>query len=298
MTLIKKYTPDAIIKGIQLGTGVSLMIKAADLVNQSAHWGGAEWDWSNNYEWALLAFIFIFLFYLQATIVPIALVLFVVGFIIAVTKMATTVGHVAPSFGFYYPEVIIPTWEEFKTGFLTASIGQVPLTALNSVIALAALANELFPNKNMNTTHIAVSIGIMNLTGCFFGSIPYCHGSGGLAAQYRFGARTGISVVFLGCCKLVVGVLFGKSLVGILAYFPTSILGVMLLIAGVELSCVARKLNDDVDDEEKRLTNFVIMIVSAGMLIAFKNDAIGFGSGCVVAVLLWVQVRFWNERFQ
>jgi len=31
----------------------------------------------------------------------------------------------------------------------------------------------------------------MNLTSVPFGGFPMCHGSGGLAAQYRFGARTG-----------------------------------------------------------------------------------------------------------
>ena len=31
--------------------------------------------------------------------------------------------------------------------------------------------------------------------------IPMCHGAGGLAAQYRFGARTGGSVIMLGALK-------------------------------------------------------------------------------------------------
>ena len=31
----------------------------------------------------------------------------------------------------------------------------------------------------------------MNVVASFFGGMPMCHGAGGLAGQYYFGARTG-----------------------------------------------------------------------------------------------------------
>jgi len=34
-------------------------------------------------------------------------------------------------------------------------------------------------------------MGIANLPAGLFGAVPMCHGTGGLAAHYRFGARTG-----------------------------------------------------------------------------------------------------------
>ena len=83
---------------------------------------------------------------------------------------------------------------------------------------------------------MAVSVGLMNLVCSPFGGIPMCHGSGGLAAQYRFGARTGGSVVILGLAKIAVGFAFGGALLGLLGAYPYGILGPMLVFAGIELA--------------------------------------------------------------
>lgn len=130
--------------------------------------------------------------------------------------------------------------------------------------------------------------------------MPVCHGSGGLAAQYRFGARSGASVIFLGALKLVIGIFFGESLVGLLKRFPSSMLGIMVIAAGLELVSVGESLNTpgarDVgkivsgvlgdrshnggmltDDERKR--RWTVMMVTVGLLVGFKNDAIGFVAG-------------------
>jgi hypothetical protein len=39
-----------------------------------------------------------------------------------------------------------------------------------------------------------------------------CHGSGGMAGHYGFGARTGGSVVIFGGCFVVTGLLFSGSM--------------------------------------------------------------------------------------
>jgi len=41
-------------------------------------------------------------------------------------------------------------------------------------------------------------IGFANLPAGSFGAVPLCHGTGGLAAHYRFGARTGGDPVMFG----------------------------------------------------------------------------------------------------
>jgi hypothetical protein len=58
----------------------------------------------------------------------------------------------------------------------------------------------------------------------------YAHvtGSGGLAGQYRFGARSGSSVQILGLFKIAIGLMFGSSLTGLLERFPKSLLGIMV----------------------------------------------------------------------
>ncbi|CAJ0753487.1 2509_t:CDS:2 [Entrophospora sp. SA101] len=219
--IIEKWTPIPIVRGIQLGAGMILIIKAVELVRKSGSWGGSSWKWNDNYEWAMLSFIFVFTFY-SSKKTPTALILFVFGLIIAFIKVFES-GSTLPSASFNYPEIVVPTLEEFKTGFLSASLGQLPLTALNSVIALSVLANDLFPERSsLNTVEkISISVGLMNIIGCFFGSVPYCHGSGGLAGQYRFGARS-----------------------------------------------------------EK---NFALVIVTAGLLVGFQNDGIGYIGGMLNA---------------
>ncbi|CAG8632925.1 10705_t:CDS:2 [Ambispora leptoticha] len=244
---IEKWTPVPIIRGIQLGAGLTLIIKAASLVQIN---------------------------------------------VIALIKVFSSNSKL-PSISLNHPETVVPTLEEFKTGFLNASLGQLPLTALNSVIALAALADDLFPERSsLNTVErISISIGLMNVVGCFFGSIPYCHGSGGLAGQYRFGARSEVSILILGFFKLILGILFGNTLTKLLGSFPNSILGVMLFVSGAELSSAARSFMntfDKRDDDEARKKNFLLVIVTAGLLVGFQNDGIGYVGGMLVSLLLYI----------
>ncbi|KAJ2964230.1 hypothetical protein NQZ79_g807 [Umbelopsis isabellina] len=205
-----------------------------------------------------------------------------------------------PVAGGHYPDtIIVPSAEDFQIGFLNAGLGQIPLTSLNSVIALAALIHDLFPERTASTTSISMSVGIMNLIGCWFGCMPYCHGSGGLAGQYRFGARTEVSIIFLGLCKLFLGIVFGSSLVGLLKLFPTSILSVMLFVSGLELAMAARSVLDNAADSRIKYENFLVMLVTTGSLVAFSNDGIGFLTGMVTAAVIAAQrlgARCWFER--
>ncbi|KAI9020906.1 hypothetical protein CLU79DRAFT_204578 [Phycomyces nitens] len=259
-------------------------------------------NWSDNFTWVLLATIFVFACY--RTKVPSALILFLIGLLFALIRMFVTdkntmIPH--PVAGGYYPNTIIhPTPAEFRTGFLNAGLGQIPLTCLNSVVALSILIDDLFPDKHVNTASISMSVGLMNLIGCWFGAMPVCHGAGGLAGQYRFGARSEVSVILLGLAKLLLGIIFGSSLVGLLQYFPNSMLAVMLFVSGVELAHAAQAINRGVESDVIRAENWTIMLVTMGALVAFSNDGIGFVTGLVVAVLLSVQrlgIRTWFAHF-
>ncbi|EAA31472.1 hypothetical protein GE21DRAFT_7787 [Neurospora crassa] len=126
-------------------------------------------------------------------------------------------------------------------------------------------------------TPLSLSISAMNLLSAPFGCMPLCHGSGGLAAQHRFGARSGTSIILLGLTKFLLGLFFpGPGLLGLLGKFPKAFLGVMVLGAGVELARVGVR---NVEGEEQ---DRMVMLMTAGTILAFKNDGVGFlaGMGC------------------
>ena len=104
-----------------------------------------------------------------------------------------------------------------------------------------------------------------------------CHGAGGLAGQYRFGARTGGSVVMLGAAKLLLALLLGGSLLIWLQAYPQSVLGVLLLFSGLELAMVCRDQTDRVA--------FFVMLMTAGASMAV-NTAVGFIVGWLIATAL------------
>ncbi len=90
----------------------------------------------------------------------------------------------------------------------------------------------------------------------------------------------------LGMFKLMLGIFFGESLVDLLKKFPTALITVMVLAAGLELASVGESLNTiaarDVEKdpgEAERKRRWTTMLVTMGLLVAFKNDAVGFIAG-------------------
>ena len=164
----------------------------------------------------------------------VALSLVAVGAVIAACRPGSLASlRAGPS----TPTPAFPSAKAAATGVLRAGLPQLPLTTLNSVVATCALSKDLFPDKPfpVRPTGVAVSVGAMNLCGVAFGVMPCCHGAGGLAAHYRFGARTGAATAFLGAGKLFLGVAFGGSLLTLLGKFPAPLLGVLLAAASAEL---------------------------------------------------------------
>ena len=122
----------------------------------------------------------------------------------------------------------------------------------------------------------AVSVGLMNLVGAGFGAMPMCHGAGGLAGQYRFGARTNGSILFLGTIKLLAAILLGSSLLALCQSFPLSVLGVMLVVSGIELARAALAGSADADPWP--------LLATTCACLAF-GLAPGFALGLAVALL-------------
>jgi MFS superfamily sulfate permease-like transporter len=240
------------------------------MATQNQPWLGAD-----SILVALAALLFSFLAFQRAW--PGALWMFFVGLAIAMVTQPQAVSQL--SFGFGHFAMPTFTAPDFWLAARKAALPQIPLTCLNSVIAVCALSRDLFPEKPAPEKSVAVSIGLMNLISCPFGAMPMCHGAGGLAGQYRFGARTNGSILFLGAMKMLVAVCLGGSLLALLKVYPQSLLGVLLFFAGLELALVCR----DIFPEREPA---VIMLLTAVVGVALKSAALGFGCGLALHYFL------------
>lgn len=301
LSWVTRVVPIPVVKGIQVGAGLSLVLSAGEKMLKPLGWTGPSPV--DNLLWAIGAALAL-LACTRAPRVPYALLIFILGLIFAGIKAHES--HLDSSSIIPNIPIVVPSWATFGRTFVTASLGQLPLTTLNSIIAVTHLSADLLPSVPTPTvTAIGSSVAVMNLIGCWFGAMPACHGSGGLAAQHRFGARSGASVIILGIIKMILGLVGGESLVRLLASFPKALLGVMVLAAGVELAKVGESLNAGARDlweeaemehsghqvlgkrlrepsEAERRDRWAVMMVTVAGLLAFRNDAVGF-----VAGMLW-----------
>jgi len=270
---INRFIPKPIVRGIQLGIGLKLAAKGAEWVSQLSIIG---WDS------IVLAIIVIFLLLvLTNRKQPVLLYIFLIGFVILYLKQPNVYSSISIS----WPNIhwVWPSQSAWSGGLIKGALPQIPLTLLNSVVALCALSSEYFPGRGIRPRKITASIGLMNLLCVPLGGIPMCHGSGGLAAQYRFGARTGGSVLMLGALKIVIGFLFGGALLGLLQSYPMAILGPMLIFAGIELA----RSSKDVFGDFKGLTVALITAVFILGVNTFAGFLAGFGISMAYSFQSW-----------
>ncbi|KAL2173203.1 uncharacterized protein P884DRAFT_252357 [Thermothelomyces heterothallicus CBS 202.75] len=332
LRLLTARIPVPVVKGIQLGAALRLVSSGASLI-LPLPWLAAAAPLDSRLA-VLAAFLLLFLTQ-RAPRFPYALILFLLGLLAALSAAEPPAAlvsthhhhhhqqqqqqdrhqHPGP-LRFYLPGFASPAaW--------TAALSQLPLTTLNSVVAVSALAADLVGASSSTTgtpppppppppgvTALGLSVAAMNLVGCWAGAMPVCHGAGGLAAQVRFGARSGASVVLLGLAKLALGLVSG--VVGVLQRFPRGALGVMVVAAGLELGKVGagfdrvwRAGDEDGDAaaaaaavEERRgkerEERWMVMMVTAAGTLAFKNDAVGFLAGCCCHAAY--KIADWTER--
>ena len=306
---VGRVVPVPVIKGIQVGAGLSLVLSAGSSLLQPLGW--VKPSWMDNLFWALAAFVMLLVTMAVPSRgglprLPFALAVFLIGLALSITSLIHLSTNYSSLFHIWRPEVIHIPWPSFLRGALTAGLGQLPLTTLNSIIAVTHLCAELLPAiPAPSPSALGISVSLMNLAACPFGAMPTCHGSGGLAGQYRFGARSGASVVMLGAVKLILGLIVDeRRLVKVLQSFPKALLGIMVIAAGAELAKVGEGLNVDARDlweravdgedgggdgqgashkrelgKDERAERWSVMMVTVAGLLAFNNDVVGFLAG-------------------
>mmetsp|Transcript_6938 Transcript_6938/g.15816 ORF Transcript_6938/g.15816 Transcript_6938/m.15816 type:complete len:500 (-) Transcript_6938:202-1701(-) len=270
--------PKCIVAGMQVGLGTKMAATGC------GYWTTVDWFDLNGKLTALLVFA-AGTAMLVRTKLPSALIVFCVGVVLAAIDMHKN-GAKLVFEGLELP-VIVPSGKEWSDGFIKGTLPQLPLTTLNSVVSVCALSVDLFRSaeeggKGISRVSVASSVGILNLVGCWFGGMPSCHGAGGLAGQYKFGARGGCAILMLGLAKIALALIFGQGVDTVVQYYPTVVLGVLVVFAGVELASVGiRSIARSPKLEEDLLPCFV----TAAAYIGTKNMALGFCAGFIVATV-------------
>jgi MFS superfamily sulfate permease-like transporter len=193
------------------------------------------------------------------------------------------------SVGLALPKLHIPAWNDVWAGFLILALPQVPLSIGNSVLGARRTAEDLFPTRAPSLTKIGVTYSFMNLLNPFFGGVPTCHGSGGLAGHYAFGARTGASVIIYGSLYLIIGLFFSNGFEKVIQIFPMPILGVILAFEAAALMLLVR------DMTQERTTFFIVILTGLMASLLPYGYLIAIVVGTVLAYTLPKFPQFTTE---
>ena len=268
--------PLAVVRGIQLGLGLSLARLALERYVPSQGAAG----------WALAGAGFAVLLALWGNRrVPGGLVVIGLGLVYALVFRAD-LGALAEGAGLALPELRRPTAAEVWTGFVVLALPQLPLSLSNSVIATAQTVRDLFPGRRVGVRRIGLTYSAVNLAAPFLGGIPVCHGSGGLAGHYALGARTGGSVILYGSMLAAFGLFLSGSVTQIVEIFPLPILGVVLLVESLTLM----RLVGDVAGDRRGLA--IALLVAVVALTLPQGYLIGLALG---VALHHLPVRYGRE---
>ena len=265
--LIAKYIPKVVVRGIQFGLGIQLsMIALKDYVLSDSYPG---------YVIAGIAFIITILLLGNRKYPPAIFVIaagiayaLVVHFnVLTGTKLIQISG----------PKLYYPSLPDMLTGFLILALPQIPLSIGNSIIATKQIAEDHFPEKKITVRKISLTYSVINLINPFLGGIPTCHGSGGMAGHYAFGARTGGSVAIYGTMFLILGIFFSESFAIVVKIFPLPVLGVILLFEGLWLMVY---IKDIIDSKKSFFIALLVALIACGL-------PYGYLIGMVVGTVLY-----------
>lgn len=227
---LARVVPRAVVRGLQLGLGLQLALLALrDYVQR---------DGMRGYLLAAAAFVIVIALLGNRRFPP---ALFVIGLgIVYAIAFNLDPAQIAAGTGFSLPTVHRLSLSDIVSGFVLLAIPQIPLSLGNSVLATRQIAEDLFPDRRITVRKLGITYAAMNLVNPWLGGVPTCHGSGGLAGHYTFGARTGGSLIIYGSIYLAIGLFFAGVFQQTVQVFPLPMLGVLLLFEGLTLMSLVR----------------------------------------------------------
>lgn len=223
---LSRLVPRSVLSGLQLGLGLLLASMSLELTGTSLPVG-------------LITLAVLVIVLRAMPHFPAALLGLCVSVAVGVGVGAPDLAlNIDDSFTFALPA--LPDLNAWQQGFSTLVLPQLALTLTNAILLTALMAEEYFGEQSQRVTpaRLSISSGLANLLLVPLGALPMCHGAGGLAAHYRFGARTGAAPILLGIGLVLIALLPGG--VALIAAIPAAGLGALLLVAAVELAFTKR----------------------------------------------------------
>ena len=269
--LLAKLFTLPIVRGIQLGLGLLLAREGVRLIlgRQSilALSNGAS---LTGWEIALGVAILLLGFH-KSTRCPAALVLLTVGIALGLLMQWGKIPQFA--WGPVPLQFLHPRADEFWRVLPLLVIPQFALTFGNSIVATENTAQILYGPQARRVTvrALSMSIALVNLASGMIQAAPMCHGSGGITAHYRFGARTPKSSYIIGGLCILLA-LFGRAAIGVLHLIPIAVLGVFLIYVGIQHAAYLR-------DIVKRVPLQLIAVCVGAVSLLTTNLMWGFLTG-------------------
>lgn len=269
MKFIQKKVPYSVIRGIQLGLSLLLLKTSIKFI-------------VGDYILAIISIMIIVSFLLANKFSNIpdvsAIVVLLIGVFVGFSKFDIPQISILT-----LPSLIIPNVQDFFSGGWLLAIPQAPLTITNAILATSLLMQDLI-YRNIEPDKLSTSIGLMNLTSVPFGGFPMCHGAGGLAAQYRFGARTGGSNIINGLILLPFALFFASP--EFVAIIPFGVFGALLVFVALELGKHSLK------------TDSYIVTGIIAILALIINITIAFIVGMILEYLIRNFIRTIDRNFK
>ncbi|MFN5598283.1 MAG: putative sulfate/molybdate transporter [Gemmatimonas sp.] len=268
---LARTVPKAVVRGIQVGLGLQLLTLAVTrFLPQNGTTG-----------WILAGTALALILLLRNNHhVPAALVVLALG----VGYAGVTWPPKAPApWGLHLPALPDrwPTGDEFARAALLLALPQIALSLGNSVLATRQVVTDFFPEREpLSVRRIGTTYGLMNLFAAPLGGLPVCHGSGGIAGHYFFGARTGGSAVIYGTALVTAGLFLVGDPAAFQRLVPGPILGTLLLVEAVTVLLLVR--------DQWHAPLAFLLAIACGLTAAFVpyGYAVALGGGTLVAVVL------------
>jgi len=289
ITVISRYIPKSVVRGVQFATGALLMSQGVKLMIGTTLFqllGKAAEPHLTLQSLGPVPIGIIIggagglltLFLLDNKRMPAGLFVVLAGFGVGLI-WGTHEGFGSLRLGMNLPGLLpfgLPSMVDFSYVLLVLVLPQLPMTLGNAVIANADLSQDYFgaDSKKVSGRALCLSMAIANLASGLLGGMPLCHGAGGLAAHYRFGARTAGSNLMVGLLFVILAIGLGRHALAIVYLLPMSMLGVLLVFAGGQLALT-------VIDVMNRKDLFVVLLM-LGITLA-TNLAAGFLAGISLA---------------